>query len=150
MLKKLLRFLFFPALTYGVGMMARQLFLGSGDETTGDFELVTIMEGKEFASRAEGFWSGRVTTVLGGIDLDLRDAVPDPGGADLAIFTVMGGVALRVPETWVVETAGSVVLGGQEVRVTDPDTLPDDAPVLRVHARTYLGGLAIAAKPIEV
>ena len=150
MLKKLLRFLFFPALTYGVGMMARQLFLGFGDETTGDFELVTIMEGKEFASRAEGFWSGRVTAVLGGVDLDLRDAVLDPGGADLAIVTVMGGVALRVPETWVVETKGSAVLGGQEVRVTDPDSLPDDAPVLRIHARTYLGGLAIAARPIEV
>lgn len=150
MLKKFLRLLFFTGLTYGFGMLARQLFLGFGDETTGEFELVTIMEGKEFASRAEGLWSGRVTVVAGGIDLDLRDAVLDPGGADLAIFTVMGGVSLRVPETWVVKTDGSAVAGGHDVRVTDPETLPADAPVLRIHARTYLGGLAVAAKPIEV
>jgi hypothetical protein len=149
MLKKLLRLLFFPALTYGVGMLARQLFLGFGDETTPEFELVTIMEGKEFGSRAAGLWSGRVTVVMGGVDLDLRDAVLDPGGADLALFTVMGGVALRVPETWVVRMDGSAVLGGHDIRVTDPEVLPADAPVLRVHARTYLGGLAIAARPIE-
>jgi hypothetical protein len=150
MLKKLFKLFFFSALTYGFGMLSRQLFLGFGDETTGEFELVTIMEGKEFASRAEGLWSGRLTVVAGGVEIDLRDAVLDPGGADLAIFTVLGGVAVRVPETWVVETEGSVVVGGQDVKVTDPAVLPDDAPVLRIQARTYLGGLAIAAKPIEV
>jgi hypothetical protein len=147
MLKKLSSFAFFTALAYGFGMMARQLFLGSGDETTGAFELVTIMEGKQFVSRADQLHSGKVTTVMGGVDLDLRDAVLAPGGADLAVFTVMGGVALRVPDTWIVETVGRAVAGGHETRVAKQGVLPPGAPVLRVHASTFFGGLDIAAKP---
>ena len=150
MLRKLLKFTFFAAFAYGIGMLARQLFLGLGDETTGEFELVTIMEGKTFASRAEGLWSGKVTTVMGGVDLDFRDAVLAPGGAELAVLTVMGGVALRVPDTWIVETDGRAVVGGHNARVASREVLPDDAPVFRIHARTFFGGLDITAKPIDV
>ncbi|MDH3261436.1 MAG: cell wall-active antibiotics response protein [Acidimicrobiia bacterium] len=149
MLRKLFTFAFFTSLAYGFGMMARQLFLGLGDETTGEFELVTIMEGRQFASRAEDFWSGKLTTVMGGVDLDLRDAVLAPGGADLVVFTVMGGVALRVPSTWIVEADGRAIVGGHNTRGTARGVLSGDAPVLRVHARTFFGGLDIAAKPIE-
>lgn len=149
MLKKLFKFAFFSSLVYGFGALARQLFLGLGDETTGEFEIVTIMEGKQFASRAEGLWSGKVTTVMGGVELDLGDVVLAPGGADLAVFTVMGGVALRVPDTWIVETDGRAIIGGHNARVPARHVLPADAPVLRVHARTYFGGLDIAAEPVE-
>lgn len=150
MLKKLFKFTFFTSLIYGFGMLARQLFLGLGDETTGEFELVTIMDGKQFASRAEGLWSAKVTTVMGGVELDLRDAILAPGGADLAVFTVMGGIALRVPDTWIVETDGRAIVGGHQTRVAARNVLPDDAPVLRVHARTFFGGLDIVAKPVDV
>lgn len=150
MLRKLIKLAFFASLAYGFGVFARQLFLGLGDETTGEFEIVTIMAGKQFASRAEGLWSGRVTTVMGGADLDLRDAVLAPGGADLAIFTVFGGVALRVPDTWIVELEGQALVGGQTAHVPNREVLPADAPVLRVHARTYIGGLDITAKRVDV
>jgi len=149
MFRKILKFAFFTSFVYGFGMLARQLFLGLGDETTGEFELVTIMEGKRFVGRAEDLWSGKLTTVMGGVELDLRDAVLSPGGADLAVFTVMGGVAMRVPDTWIVELDGRAIAGGHDARVAGRHVLPDDAPVLRVHARTYFGGLDIAAKPIE-
>lgn len=147
MLRKLFTFAFFGSLAYGAGVMARQLFLGMGDETTGEFELVTIMEGKQFAGRSDRLWSGKVTTVMGGVELDLRDAVLDPQGADLAVFTVMGGVAVQVPDTWIVETTGNAIFGGHRTRVANRSGLPDDAPVLHVHARTFFGGLDVAAKP---
>ena len=149
MLKRLLRFALFTSLAYGCGMLARQLFLGLGDETTREFEIVTIMEGKQFSGRAEGLWSGKVTTVMGGVDLDLRDAVLAPEGADLMVFTVMGGVALRVPDTWIVETDGRAVVGGHTAHVPARHLLANDAPLLRVHARTFFGGLDIAASPVE-
>ena len=114
MFRKILKFAFFTSFVYGFGMLARQLFLGLGDETTGEFELVTIMEGKRFVGRAEDLWSGKVTTVMGGVELDLRDAVLSPGGADLAVFTVMGGVAMRVPDTWIVELGGRAIAGGHD------------------------------------
>jgi hypothetical protein len=83
---------------------------------------------------------------MGGVDLDLRDAVLAPEGADLAVFTVMGGVAVRVPDTWIVEANGNAIFGGHRTPA-NRSVLPDDAPVLRVHARTFFGGLDIAAKP---
>lgn len=146
MLRKLFTFVFFGSLAYGAGVMARQLFLGMGDETTGEFELVTIMEGKQFAGRSDRLWSGKVTTVMGGLDLDLRDAVLAPQGADLAVFTVMGGVAVQVPDTWIVETNGNAIFGGHRTRVPNRSVTPDEAPVLRIHARTFFGSLDIAAK----
>ena len=149
MFRKILKFAFFTSFVYGFGMLARQLFLGLGDETTGEFELVTIMEGKRFVGRAEDLWSGKVTTVMGGVELDLRDAMLSPGGADLAVFTVMGGVAMRVPDTWIVELDGRAIAGRHDARVAGRHVLPDDAPVLRVHARTYFGDLDIKARPIE-
>ena len=150
MLKKLFRFAFFASLTYGFGMLARQLFLGLGDETTNEFELVTIMDGKEFDCRADALWSGKVTTVMGAMDIDLRDAELASDGADLAIFTVFGAISLRVPDTWIVETDGLAIAGEHDLHVADPAVLPEDSPVLRIQARTYFGSLAITAKPIEV
>lgn len=147
MVKKLIKFLAFNAIVYGIGMLARQLFLGLGDETTDEFEIVTIMQGTQFQSRAGNLWSGKATTVIGGVDLDLRDATLAAGGADLTIVTVFGGAAIRVPDTWVVELHGRALIGGHSIRVLAGTELPADAPLLRVHASTYGGGLDIAAKP---
>lgn len=148
MAKRLLKLIFSGLMAYGLGVLARQLFLGYGDESSDDFELVTIMQGKQFRSRAHRLWSGRTSTVMGGLELDLCDATLGAEGADLTVATVMGGTALRVPDTWLVEIDGTPVIGGHTNRTTPSVTLPPDAPRLRVHAHTYLGGLDVVARPL--
>ncbi len=148
MLRTLLKLLVFGSVGYGIGILARQLFLGAGDESSDEFELVTVMEGATFRSCAHHLWSGRTTTVMGRLDLDLRDATLAPEGADLEVVTVLGGMTIRVPETWSVDMDGRALIGDTSTRVTPPETLPAEAPRLRVHARTLAGSTEIAAQPV--
>ena len=50
---------------------------------------------------------------------------------------------MTVPSEWRVVVEDRATLGGVEALVTDPEELPDDAPLLRVEAGARLGGVAI-------
>lgn len=117
-----------------------------GDETADEFVIVVRVGGVERACRATALRRGAVSVVLGGVDLDLRDAVLDPAGATLALSAIWGGVNVTVPTTWKVLVERQAVLGGVDANVTPAEELPDDAPVLRVEATARFGGVAIKAK----
>ena len=117
-----------------------------GDETADEFVIVVRVGGVERASRATALRRGAVSVVLGGVDLDLREAVLDPAGATLALSATWGGVNVTVPTTWKVLVEHQAVLGGVNANVTPAEELPDDAPVLRVEATARFGGVAIKAE----
>src|SRR5262245_5941130 len=75
------------------------------------------------------FTGGRLTALFGGIEVDLRRAVLAPEGATLSVHAVMGGVQVRVTESWRVVCEVEPVLGG-----VDAETAPDDkdGPCLRI------------------
>lgn len=125
-------------------MLARKLT--RGDEGSDDFQLATIMGGREFHSHARQLRSGTVITSLGGIELDLREATLDPSGADLELRTTMGGIEVRVPQYWVVEVDQDALGGQLEVDVAAAADLPDDAPRLHIHAVTRMGGGLVTAR----
>lgn len=88
-------------------------------------------------------WKGGVLDVTcGGVELDLRYARLAPEGAVLEVRVVMGGVDIRVPDTWQVKCDVTPLLGGADdmTRSTQGST---DAPVLRVVGAVTLGGLSI-------
>lgn len=120
--------------------------LTQGDEDSDDFQLASIMGGKEFHSHAQHLRSGTVITSLGGIELDLREATLDPSGANLELRTTMGGVEVRVPQYWVVEVDQDALGGELQVDVTSAEDLPEDAPQLHIHAVTRIGGGLVTAK----
>lgn len=122
---------------------AKRFFPSRGDADSPEFDLVAIADGAELKSRAEGLSRGSAVAVLGGVAIDLRGATLSPDGARLSLLTVMGGVAVRVPDTWHVEMSGLAVAGGHEAKVADPATLPPDAPHLVIDAATYFGGVAV-------
>ena len=114
-----------------------------GDETSDEFAIAVYVGGVERACKATSLRRGSVSVVLGGVDLDLREATLDPGGADLDLSATLGGVNVTVPSEWRVVVEDRATLGGVEALVTDPGELPDDAPLLRVAAGARLGGVAI-------
>lgn len=113
------------------------------DPASEDFSLATYVGGKQFASRANKLHSGSVVTVAGGTDIDLTGAELDPAGAALRLKTRFGGVKVLVPDTWRVDVIGEARTGENEVRVADPQSLPENAPRLAVHADTQFGGVLI-------
>jgi hypothetical protein len=140
----------------GVGLVVAVVGLGAagqalarrrtvGDETADEFEIAAYVGRVERTCKATSLRRGVVSVVCGGVDLDLREATLDPAGATLGLTATCGGVNVTVPTAWRVLVEQRSVLGGVDTRVTPPEELPDDAPVLRVEASTRLGGVALRA-----
>jgi len=127
-------------------LVARRRLPTYGDQDSDTFALVAAMDGVDFASRADALQAGSGTAVAGGIEIDLTEA----GLADtatLALTAVMGGIDVVVPPEWRVEMSSSVFMGGTD-NLTDPDATADDAPLLLIDARAYMGGIAVRPEAV--
>jgi hypothetical protein len=123
-------------------LLAKRALPSRGDELSDEVALAAIFDGIELRSRAQAFRGGSMLAWFGGIAVDLREARLAPE-AHLSVTSVLGGVALKVPAEWRVEATHTVVGGGVEVDVPEPED--EAAPLLRVDARAVLGGVAIKA-----
>ena len=86
--------------------------------------------------------------MLGGVDLDLRQARLAPEGATVTATAVLGGVEILVPPDWRVSMSGTPVLGGiEDARELRHETDDPAAPVLSIDAMAILGGVEIRNTP---
>jgi len=101
-------------------------------------------------TRRRGRWSpARIThaiTIMGGAELDFREALLPPGVTEVKVYTVMGGVEIIVPPNLTVESHGIGIMGGfehagEEYRAYDPE-----APVLRISGVAVMGGVDIKVR----
>lgn len=88
----------------------------------------------------------QVTTVLGGISLDFREAVLPAGVTRVHVTTVLGGVEIIVPPHVAVQCDGSAVLGGFEEVHRAPVTLDPGTPTLMITGLAVLGGVEITTR----
>jgi predicted membrane protein len=81
-----------------------------------------IMAGNRHTARPGPFRGAQVSSVMGGINLDLRQATIEPGTeAVVDVFALMGGVDLFVPRDWNVETRTTPIMGDvQDHRFRSP------------------------------
>ena len=70
-----------------------------------------IMGGGDRIVRAQDFRGGEITAIMGGFGIDLRGAAIAGDSATIHIFTLWGGVDLKVPEDWNVVMSGTPILG---------------------------------------
>src|SRR5262249_18372323 len=104
---------------------------------------VAIFDGIELENRSKAFKGGSMFSWFGGIAVDLREAELAPN-AHLDLHSVFGGIAIRVPRGWRVETRTRGLGAGVAVDVPDPEDA--HAPTLTVDGLAAFGGIAIAAK----
>ena len=84
--------------------------------------------------------------IMGGVEIDLREAPLPPGVTEVSVFTLMGGVEVRVPPHVRLETDGFAIMGGFEDTVHQPPSLPS-APVVRVTGVAIMGGVEARVEP---
>jgi hypothetical protein len=115
---------------------------GSGEEWV---DATVLMNGIKQRVTSQAWKGGRATAVMGGVELDLRDAKPAPEGAVLHTTTVMGGVEVTVPEDWEVVLRGTPFLGGFEDKTEHRqiDTEPGERPHLEIIGTAVLGGVEV-------
>jgi hypothetical protein len=106
--------------------------------------VVAIMGGEQRKGRWRPSRRTNAIAVMGGVDIDLREAeLAD--GAEILATAVMGAVTITVPPGVSVEMSGLAVMGGN----TGPDdkSLPlPDAPVVHVRAYSLMGGVVVERK----
>ena len=88
-------------------------------------------------------WS---VAVMGGVDLDFREARMGPGVIELSVFAIMGGIKIIVPPDLQVESDGIGIMGGfecsEEVRAGhDPD-----APILKINGLAMMGHVEVKVR----
>ena len=128
------------------GMMAAAAFVrlavpSQGNEESDELRLVAVFDGVTLKSRAKAFTGGSMLAWYGGIDVDLRSVELAPD-ARLSLHTLFGGIAVKTPPGWRVESELNAFAGGVDTRTSQDDP---DAPVLTLTGTALFGGIAVGA-----
>lgn len=104
-----------------------------------------LMGGGERVVRDPDFRGGEVTAIMGGFDIDLRQAGIAGDSAEITIFALWGGVDLKVPEEWNVVLQGIPILGAfsNSARGGGPPASGAPRKTLVVRGTVIMGGLEV-------
>jgi hypothetical protein len=104
--------------------------------------LVAIMGGSTLSGRTRVGPRTTVVSVMGGVEIDLNDAVLEAGEVVFDITCVMGGVEVRVPDGVHVVNDVFAVMGGVDVR-SPGEAPPPGAPVVHLRGFVLMGGIDV-------
>jgi hypothetical protein len=103
--------------------------LVSGD-TNDTVNAMAVLGSVVRGNNSPAFRGGELTAVMGGCELDLRNASID-GEAIVDIFALWGGIEIRVPDNWTVVSQVTPVLGGVDDKTRPPQGTSRQRLVLR-------------------
>src|SRR5215831_15274351 len=85
--------------------------------------------------------------VMGGIELDLRDAQFSEPEVTIHAYTLMGGIEITVPEDVDVDVSGFAFMAGFDHNASGPGV--PGAPRVRVIGFALMGGVEVRRKPLK-
>jgi hypothetical protein len=107
---------------------------------------LAIMSGVERKGRWRVPTESTAVAFMGGVNLDLRDAVLSGEVTTITAVAFMGGVEIIVPPGIRVDSHGFGFMGGWDNRADPDPNLPHDAPVVQVRGVAFMGGVEIKTK----
>lgn len=129
-------------LVVGINILTATITRRPGTKTTklSEEHITAILGGASSKNQAREYTGGSVTAILGGVELDLRQA-EFAKEAVLHVSVAMGGIEIRVPENVVVNKRTQAILGGVEDKAAP--TATKSAPVLVIEGPVIMGGIEI-------
>jgi len=112
-------------------------------EVAGDdyIDYVNVFSGGERQVVSQNFKGGKISSVFGGIELDLTQATLAPGVSEIEIACVFGGATIIVPDDWHVTIEVTPVLGGfSDTRKLRPGRTVDPSKHLVIKGAVVFGG----------
>lgn len=100
-----------------------------------------FMSGVDRTYTSPAFVGGEATAVMGGCQIDLRQAGLAGGTAVVDLFAFWGGIDLIVPGDWTVKNEAIALLGGVEDSRTQTAGVPSKQLIVRGYA--IMGGIEI-------
>ncbi|WP_371762601.1 LiaI-LiaF-like domain-containing protein [Massilia sp.] len=122
----------------GPGRVARE-GVAAGASPDNVVDIVAVLGGFERRVSTQDFRGGEITAIMGGCALDLRDAsiVKE---AVINVFTVWGGINIKVPPDWTVVLNGTPLMGGFAEKTARP---PDASKRLVITGYAIMGGVEV-------
>jgi len=101
---------------------------------------LAVLGGVTRGNNSRAFKGGDLTAVMGGCEIDLRQAAIE-GEATLDVFAMWGGIEIRVPESWTVVGRVTPILGGFEDQTRPPQQASTQRLVIR--GFVIMGGVEV-------
>ncbi|MFZ3215462.1 MAG: DUF5668 domain-containing protein [Candidatus Acidiferrales bacterium] len=133
-----------PPIPGGPGGQWWERLRSSGSDSGSEFDHIAIFSGFKRRTTSKTFRGGKILTIFGGFQIDLRQAEIEGEYAMIEAIALMGGGEIKVPSTWSVSVEGIGFMGGY-VDETDPIPPPAGAPQKRlvVKGAAIMGGVVV-------
>jgi hypothetical protein len=109
--------------------------------------LFSIMGGGDRTGRWRVGERLNAIAVMGGGDIDLREATLPAGEVTITLFAFMGGFDVIVPPGVDVEVSGFAFMGGRDIKLSGEQP-PPGAPRIHIRAFAVMGGIDLKEKPV--
>lgn len=128
-----------------IGAFRRRPGPSSSADSSSTIDAFAVLGGVRRAASSQTFRGGNVGAVLGGCEVDLRQAaIPEGAEAVLEVFAMWGGVDIAVPQGWSVSVQGFPLLGAFEDHTTPP--FGGSSQRLVVRGLVIMGGVDVKHK----
>lgn len=102
---------------------------------------VAILGGGRKNINSQNFKGGKITTILGGSDIDLHESNLAAGNNTLEITTILGGINIIVPRDWKVIVNVTSIFGGfDDKRILNANQVYETNKTLIISGTVILGG----------
>src|SRR5439155_13902828 len=112
----------------------------------GSFRALAWMGGSGRTINSHDFVGGDAVVVMGGAEVNLADA-KITSEAVIDVLAFWGGIDIRVPKDWIIESHVTPLLGGYSNRTTNPTS--GDGPRLIIRGSAIMSGIEVR-NPKEV
>ncbi len=124
------------------GQILRRRYL-SQEADEDSVNAVAVIGGLEDSVTSKAFKGGYLRAVMGGVELDLREAVIKERPATIEVTVIMGGAEIKVPSEWKVKLDVYQKMAGVEDERGQGDLAEEDTPDLVITGKVVMGGLEI-------
>jgi len=108
--------------------------------------MVAIMSGSQRRGRFRAVGSINAISIMGGDEIDLREAEIEGGELTLNLVAIMGGATIYIPDSIELDVGGFSLMGGNTEIGSERLPRPG-APVIKLRAWNLMGGATIYRVP---
>jgi len=111
------------------------------EDVKGDrINVSAILGGGEYHYSSKKLKGGKISAIMGGCEIDLRDSDFEGEEMIINVFALMGGIEMRIPQSWTVILEGTPILGGMSDQTR---TLNGSKKKLIITGEAIMGGVEI-------
>ncbi len=102
---------------------------------------VSVCSGSEKTITSKNFRGGKITSIFGGSEINLTQAVLSTGNNTIDMFCMFGGATLIVPSDWEINVDVTVIFGGYtDKRHKSKSLAPDNTKRLNIKGLVLFAG----------